>query len=177
MSLFDIRKITIKPTTMVARVRLANGAPVKTSEDVDSTNRIYQLMPQIADHACICDKGDRLRATMGDTELAHLLEHVTLELLARMGVQDISAGRTVETDEDRTWDIELTCPDDALTLGALSSAAWMMEWAFTGGEGPKPDVDNIVAGLMPLVEGLPASSAEQTPRPGAPAQEPVPAGR
>jgi hypothetical protein len=154
MSLFDIQKVTIKPKTMVARVRLANGAPVKTSEDIESTNRIYQLMPQIADHACVCDKGDQLRASMSDTELAHLLEHVALELLSRLGVEDISSGRTIDTDIDRTWDIELTCPDDALTLGALASAAWMMEWAFTGGEGPKPDVDNIVAGLKTLVENL-----------------------
>lgn len=158
MSLFDIQKITVKPTTMVARVRLANGAPLRTSEDIEATNRVYQLMPQIAEHACVCDKGDTLRASMGDTELAHLLEHVALEFLARLGVQDISAGRTIDTDEDRTWDIELTCPDDALTLGALSSAAWLMEWAYSGGADPKPDVDHTVAGLRQLVQGLPTGA-------------------
>lgn len=160
MSLFDIQKVTVKPETLVARVRLANGAPVRTSEDIEGTNRVYQLMPQIADHACICDKGDKLRDTMGDTELAHLLEHVSLEFLARLGVEDISVGRTTDTDEDRVWDIELTCPDDAMTLGALSSAAWLMEWAYTGGADPKPDVDSIVTGLKQLVESLPTSEQD-----------------
>ena len=125
MSLFDIQRVTVGPKTMVARVRLANGAPVKTSEDLEGTSRVYHLMPQIADHACVCEKGDQLRDSMGDTELAHLLEHVALEFLARLGVQDISVGRTIDTNVDRTWDIELTCPDDAMTLGALSSAAWL----------------------------------------------------
>lgn len=159
MSLFDIQKITVKPTTMVARVRLANGAPVRTSEDIEATNRVYQLMPQIANHACVCDKGDTLRASMGDTELAHLLEHVALEFLSRLGVEDISAGRTIDTSEERVWDIELTCPDDALTLGALSSAAWLMEWAYSGGADPKPDVDHTVAGLRALVQSLPKEAS------------------
>ncbi|MBS5451851.1 MAG: hypothetical protein KHY83_04965 [Coriobacteriia bacterium] len=159
MSLFDFQKVTVKPETMVARVRLANDAPVRTSEDLDATNRVYQLMPQIADHTCICDKGDSFRSALGDTELAHLLEHVAIELLVRAGVQDVSVGRTTETDEDRVWDIELTCPDDALTLGVLSSAAWVMEWAFTGGAEPSPDIDHTVAGLRALVDGLSQEAA------------------
>lgn len=160
MSLFDFQKVTVGPSTMTARVRLANDAPVRTSEDIEATNRVYQLMPQIADHACVCDKGDTLRASLGDTELAHLLEHVALELLARAGVEDVSVGRTTETDEDRTWDVELTCPDDALTLGALSSASWILEWAFTGGEGPAPDVDQTVEALTALVAGLDAKDGK-----------------
>lgn len=154
MSLFDFQKVTVKPDTMVVRVRLANGVPMKTSEDLEATNRVYQLMPQIADHACVCDKGDNFRASLGDTELAHLLEHVAIEFLARAGVEDVSVGRTTDTDDERTWDVELTCPDDALTLGALSSAAWVLEWAFTGGAEPQPDVDHTVAGLKALVKGL-----------------------
>ena len=159
MSLFDFQKVTVGPETMTARVRLANGAPARTSEDIEATNRVYQLMPQIADHACVCDKGDTLRASLGDTELAHLLEHVALELLARAGVEDVSVGRTTETDDERVWDVELTCPDDALTLGALSSAAWVCEWAFTGGADPAPDVDQTVEALGALVASLDGKSA------------------
>lgn len=166
MSLFDIQRVTVGPKTMVARVRLANGAPVKTSEDLEGTSRVYHLMPQIADHACVCDKGDQLRDSMGDTELAHLLEHVALEFLARLGVQDISVGRTIDTNVDRTWDIELTCPDDAMTLGALSSAAWLLEWAYSGGADPAPDVENIVEGLRALVKSLPADGSSPAPAAG-----------
>jgi len=78
-----------------------------------------------------------------------------VELMARLGVEDVSAGNTVETDEERTWDITLSCPNDVLVIAALSSAAWIMEWAYAGGSGPAPDVDHTVAGLRSLVKGLP----------------------
>lgn len=159
MSLFDFQKVTVRPETMEVRVRLADGAPTRTSEDIEGTNRVYQLMPQIADHVCVCDKGDSFRSTLGDTELAHLLEHVAIEFMTRVGYEDITVGRTTDTDEDRVWDVELSCPDDALTLGALSSAAWLMEWAFSGGADPSPDVDHTVAGLKALAEGLSGEGA------------------
>lgn len=156
MSLFDIQKVTVGPKTLTAHVRLANDAPVKTSDDLEGTTRVYQLMPQIVDHACISAQGDTFRDALGDTELAHLLEHVTVELMARLGVEDVSAGNTAPAEGDeRAWDITLSCPNDVLTLGALSSAAWLMEWAYAGGEDPAPDVDHTVAGLAELVKNLP----------------------
>lgn len=155
MSLFDIQQVTVGPKNVTARVRLANGAPVTTAEDIDATSRVYHLMPQIADHACVSEQGDTFREALGDTELAHLLEHVTVELMARLGVEDVSAGNTAPAGEERVWDITLTCPNDVLTLGALSSASWIMEWAFTGGMGPAPDVEHTVAGLRELVASLP----------------------
>lgn len=159
MSLFDIQNVTVGPRNLTVRVRLANGAPVRTSDDIEGTNRVYQLMPQIADHTCVNPQGDTLREVLGDTELAHVLEHVTVELMARLGMEDVSAGNTAETDVDRTWDIALSCPNDVLTLGALSSAAWIMEWAYAGGAGPAPDVDHTVSGLRALAESLPQPNA------------------
>lgn len=154
MSLFDIKKVVVGPQTLTATVRLANGAPVMTSDDIEATNRVYQLMPQIADHTCISEAGDVFRDCLGATELAHLLEHVTVELMARAGASDLVAGNTAAGEDDRTWQVTLSCPDDALTLGALSSAVWILEWAFTGGTGPKPDIDRTSDGLMALVESL-----------------------
>lgn len=158
MSLFDIQNVTVGPQNLTARVRLANGAPAMTAEDIEGTNRVYQLMPQIADHACVSEQGDTFRDALGNTELSHLLEHVTVELMARLGVEDVSAGNTAPTDDDRVWNITLSCPNDVLTLGALSSASWIMEWAFSGGTGPAPDVEHTVAGLRELVASLPNPS-------------------
>lgn len=155
MSLFDIQKVTVGPKNLTARVRLANGAPVMTSGDIDATNRIFELAPQIAGHACVSAQGDTFRDCLGDTELAHLLEHLTVELMARLGVEDVSAGNTVAADDERTWDITLSCPNDVLVIGALSSAAWIMEWAYSGGDAPAPDIDHTVTGLNSLVKALP----------------------
>lgn len=156
MSLFDIQSVTVGPENLTAHVRLANGAPERTSEDIEGTNRVYQLMPQIVEHACVSPAGDTFRDALGDTELAHLLEHVTVELMARVGARELNAGNTAPGAEERTWDITLTCPDDVLTLAALSSAAWIMEWAYAGGAAPAPDVEHTVAGLEALVKGLPS---------------------
>lgn len=91
---------------------------------------------------------------MGSTEVAHLLEHVTIELMAQTGLGgDVSCGRTWEvTGEPRTYDVQLACPDDVLVASALSSAAWILQWAYSGGADPKPDVAAIVSGIRELVE-------------------------
>ena len=91
-------------------------------------------------------------------QLAHLLEHVTVELLARTNlVDEVVAGRTWrELAYDRTYSIQLACVDDVLVAAALSSAVWLMDWAFSGGVGPVPDVEATVAGLVGLVSSLPA---------------------
>ena len=96
---------------------------------------------------------------------------MTVELLARTNIAgDISTGRTVQTGE-RSFEVELSCPDDVLVAGALSSAVWIMQWAYSGGGDPKPDVDAIASGLVDLV----ASVSEQEPAADEPSAEEEPA--
>ena len=72
------------------------------------------------------------------------------------------AGRTWrELAYDRTYSIRFDCIDDVLVAGALSSAVWIITWAFTGGAGAVPDVDAIVNGLVDLVRGLPTDEEPQ----------------
>ena len=83
----------------------------------------------------------------------HFTARVRIELMARTGLAgDISCGRTWDVvGEPRTFDIQLACPDDVLVASALSSAAWILQWAYSGGADPKPDVDAIVSGIRELV--------------------------
>ena len=68
---------------------------------------------------------------------------------------DISSGRTRSVAEDpRLFEIELSCPDDALTIGALSSASFMMEWAFLHPDVTAPDFAGTVEALRQLVLSL-----------------------
>lgn len=161
---------------LTATVRVAEGAPLMTSEDVEATAHVYWLMPQVASHACLGDAAPTFQDVMGDTELAHLLEHVTVELLARTNMAgDIACGRTRATDDGRTWEVSFPCPDDVLVTGALSSAAWILQWAFAGANpATEPDVDAIVEGLAQLVQAAyatagdgagPAEDAEGDPEP------------
>ncbi len=154
--LIDIRRVEIGPENMTAYVRIADDGPLMTSDDLEGTARVYRILPHIVDHACLGDAGETFRDAMGDTELAHLLEHVTVELLAQTDIAgDMPAGRTwVDEVDDRTYAIELACPDDVLVAAALSTGAWILNWAYTGGGEPEPDVAAIVGGLVSLVESV-----------------------
>ena len=173
--LFDIRKVTVGPRNLEAVVELAPTAPLMTSEDLAGTELVYNLMPELADHVCLGDSAPRFGDVIGDTELAHLLEHVTVELLARTDVAgDVSSGQTVELAE-RTYQITLACPDDVLVAGALSSAVWILQWAYSGGGEPEPDVEAIASGLVGLVQSLDApSDGEKDQEPAQPDVDPQP---
>ena len=158
--LFEIKKVVVGPKNLDATVELAPSAPMMTCEDLEGTTRVWEVMPQLRDHVCLGDESGTFGDVMGDTELAHLLEHVTVELLARTDIAgDISCGQTTEVGE-RTYKLTFKCPDDVLVVGALSSAAWLMQWAFSGGGDPKPDADAIASGLVDLVKSLPEVEEE-----------------
>ena len=154
--IIEIKRVRVGLEDLTARVRIVEGAPLMTSEDLVATTRIYYLMPHIVEHVCMGDGDETFKGAMGDTELAHLLEHMTVELLSQSSVSAaITSGRTypVEGDE-RSFDIELSCPDDVLVMGALSSAVWIANWAFGGGGEPQPDVGAIVGGLTNMVDSI-----------------------
>ena len=161
--IIDIKKVTVGPTKLVARVQVSQDAPLMTSADIVATALIYNTMPEIADHICIGDAGEHFRDAMGNTELPHLLEHMTVELIVRTNLGNkISTGRTVCVDaEERIFDITFDCPDDVLVIGALSSANWILDWAVNGGGEPSPDMSAIVGGLGRLAEEVSSSSVEE----------------
>lgn len=175
--LIDITKVAVSPKNFMARVRIAPGGPLTTDQDLIGTTHIYNLMPEICEHTCLGDAGSTFKDAMGATEIAHLLEHVSIELMARTGIAaDITCGRTWEVEgEPRTYDIQLDCPDDVLVASALSSGAWILQWAYSGGSDPKPDVDAIVAGIRQLAETAPLAEPEESaaPEAGARTAEPV----
>lgn len=164
--LVQLEKVTVGLKSLVARVRIADGGPTMTSEDLVATTRVYNLMPHIIDHTCLGDAGDTFKDAMGNTEVAHLLEHVTVEIISQCkGADAITSGRTTEVPgEPRTYEVELSCPDDVLVVGALQSAVWMVNWAFAGGGEPEPDVQATVEGLNALVDGLGTAPAERYAR-------------
>ncbi len=172
--LFDFKKVTIGPRALTAVVELAPSAPLMTSENPEATELVLDLMPALADHVCLGDAAPTFGEVAADTELAHLLEHVTVELLAQTDIAgDVSSGRTTQTAE-RTYEVTLSCVDDVLVAGALSSAAWVLQWAYSGGGDPRPDVDAIVGGLVALVESVSDQDDEKNDEPAVEEPEPAP---
>lgn len=154
--LFNILKVTIGAKKLTARVLVNPGMPLMTSEDIEATARVFYLAPAIAEHLCLGDAGSKFQDCMGHTELAHLLEHLTVEIMNETGLAGtISTGRTRNVmGDDRLFDVEVSCPDDALAIGALSSATFMMNWAFLHHDQTPPDFPGTVAGMTRLVSSL-----------------------
>ena len=163
--LFNILKVTVSEDKICAHVLVNPGMPLMTSEDIEATARVYYLVPAIAKHLCLGDSGREFQDCMGQTELCHLPEHVTVELMNETGLAgSISCGRTrVSEHDERVFEVELSCPDDALAIGALSSATFMMDWAYLHADQPAPDVDGTVAGLRNLVLGMRAEAEGKDP--------------
>lgn len=163
--LFNILKVTVSKDKICAHVLVNPGMPLMTSEDIEATARVYYLVPAIAKHLCLGDSGREFQDCMGQTELCHLLEHVTVELMNETGLAgSISCGRTrVSEHDERVFEVELSCPDDALVIGALSSATFMMDWAYLHADQPAPDVEGTVAGLRNLVLGMRAEAEGKDP--------------
>lgn len=154
--LFNVLKVTVGPKKLTARVLVNPGMPLFTSQNVEATARVYYLAPAIADHMCLGDAGSRFQDCMGNTELAHLLEHLTVEIMNETGLAGaISSGRTRNVmGDERLFDVEISCPDDALAIGALSSATFMMNWAFLHANQTPPDFPGTVAALTALIKNL-----------------------
>lgn len=163
--LFTILKVTVGPKKLTARVLVNPGMPLFTSQDVEATARVYYLAPAIADHLCLGDAGSKFQDCMGNTELAHLLEHLTVEIMNETGLAGgISTGRTRNVmGDERLFDVELSCPDDVLTIGALSSASFMMNWAFLHHDQTPPDFAGTVGALTSLVCNLRGEEVPETP--------------
>nr|WP_315522551.1 hypothetical protein [Olegusella massiliensis] len=160
---FEITRVEVGPRKLTARVHLADDAPLMTSDDLEGTARVYYLLPHIVDHVCLGDSSKTFKDVMGNTELAHLLEHTAVELLAQTDIAgDTLSGRTFTVPDDlRAWDIELVCTDDVLVAGALVSASWLLQWAYTDGSDPKPDVKATVQGLIAMVESLDTTDEDE----------------
>ena len=167
--LISIKKVVVGPKNLTATVEFSAKAPRLTSENAEATKRVLELLPGLSEHLCLGDADARFGLVANDTEVAHLLEHVTVELLALTNLAgDVSSGKTSLVDSRRgLYEIILVCPDDVLVAASLSSAVWLLNWAYGNQDEADPDINAIVSGLVALIQSLdgektdePADSAE-----------------
>lgn len=167
--LISIKKVVVGPKNLTATVEFSAKAPRLTSENAEATDRVLELLPGLSEHLCLGDADARFGLVANDTEVAHLLEHVTVELLALTNLAgDVSSGKTSLVDSRRgLYEIILACPDDVLVAASLSSAVWLLNWAYGNQDEADPDINAIVSGLVALIQSLdgektdePADSAE-----------------
>ena len=161
--LISIKKVVVGPKNLTATVEFSAKAPRLTSENAEATERVLELLPGLSEHLCLGDADARFGLVANDTEVAHLLEHVTVELLALTNLAgDVSSGKTSLVDSRRgLYEIILACPDDVLVAASLSSAVWLLNWAYGNQEDADPDINAIISGLVALIQSLDGEKTDE----------------
>lgn len=156
MAMFEVRELRVGPQNLHYLVHITEGFPLTTQEDQEAVNRVLALMPALETHVCVSPAGDSFKDALPCTDVAHLLEHVVVELLAQSGRVELVSGktRTCSQPDNRSFESCISCEDDTLTIAALSSAIWVLEWAFAGGREPSPNIPAIAEGLGALIDTI-----------------------
>ena len=146
-----IRSLTVGPDAVEALVVFDPATPMRTSDLAGAAGRALAALPGLRGHRCDNGRGATFADELADTELAHLLEHAALEVMALAGSPDTLKGRTTwdsPSDGAGVFRVRLDYDDDLVALGALRVAGELVGWLL--GESPEPDVAAEIARLRSL---------------------------
>lgn len=151
MSTLVLERIEVGETRVEAQVRVAEGAPLRTSGSPGLAAAVLALLPGLDRHRCECGTAHGIVAEFADTETPHLLEHVALELMALSGSPRQLAGRTswdLRTDGPRVFRVSLDFDDDLVAVAALEAGVRVVDGLL--GVTPAPDISKEIARLRTL---------------------------
>lgn len=165
MPLLAIEQIEVAEAVLHARVRVLDPDRMRTSVTPRLSERVLTLLPGLGRHSCENDASKRLIAELSNTEVPHLLEHVSVELMALAGSPRSLKARTLwdfARDGRGVFRLQIAFDDDLVAIAALRDAAGVVEWLMrqdddssAGGavgreSSPPPDVAAIVERLTAL---------------------------
>jgi len=147
----SIRSLSVGPDFVEALVVFEAGEPLRTSDVPDLPARMLALLPGLRGHRCDNGRDATFADELADTELAHLLEHGALEVMALAGSPDTLCGRTswdFARDGAGVFRVRVEYDHDLVALGALGVAERAVAWAVNGEDAP--DIAAEVARLRML---------------------------
>lgn len=145
----SVDRVSVGPGRLVASVRVADGHPLRTSARPGLAPAVCALLPGIARHRCECGSAHGIIPELADTEVAHLLEHVALELMALSGSPRSLRGSTewdFAADGAGVFRVALEYDDDLVALGALRASAEIVN-ALLDGDPHAIDIPAVTRGL------------------------------
>ena len=138
----QVRSIDVSPEAVEAVIVFEAAEPLRTSEAPGSAQRVLRELPGLKGHRCDNGAGIGFREEIRDTELAHLVEHAALEVMALAGSPVDLRGWTrwdFARDGHGVFRVAVTYDDDLVALGSLRAASELVGWAVRG-QGDPPAV-------------------------------------
>lgn len=129
MALFIVERVDPVPGGVEATVRLTNAAMRRTDVVPGLAEAVMKRLPDMVRHRCECGSARGVARELADTESAHLLEHVTLELLALDGFPRSMRGMTqwdFGRDGRGVYRIFFGCEDSLAARRALEEAVALL---------------------------------------------------
>lgn len=124
-----VDSITVHEDRVDVVVRVEGGEPLRTSAVGELPQKALELLPGLARHRCDNGACATFREELEDTELAHLFEHVVMEMMALAGSPRSLKGETewdFERDGRGFFRVSLEYDDDLVCLGAVKAADRVM---------------------------------------------------
>ncbi len=122
----EIESVELRAGGVEARVRLTDPALRRTSAVSGVVARALRRYPGLVRHRCESGRSHGVLAELEDTEMAHLLEHLALEILVSEGHPRSMQGRTSwdsRADGSGAYRVWLGCPDAQAADAAFRAAA------------------------------------------------------
>lgn len=133
--------ITIHRGRIEVTLAFDPSGPLRTSQVPGLVDSVRGLLPGVFRHRCTSPGSGLFASEAPDTEIAHLFEHMVLELMVMAGSPRTLEGRTdwdFPRDGSGVFHTTLACDDDSVAVGAVHGALEMLDALLDGREPPSP---------------------------------------
>jgi len=121
----ELTDVTAADGALSARVRFGAHEPLRTCEVAGLPASAIRALPGLKGHRCDNGAGLTFADELADTEIAHLVEHATLELMAMAGCPASLRGETswdFAADGRGVFRLRIAFQDEAVAREALGEA-------------------------------------------------------
>jgi len=122
----NVTDLSARDGVLSARLEFAAGEPLRTSEVPGLPEAALRALPGLKGHRCDNGAGRTFADELADTEIAHLVEHATLELMAMAGAPVSLRGETswdFAADGLGVFRVRVAYEDEDLARDAFAAAA------------------------------------------------------
>jgi hypothetical protein len=151
VSALALERVEVTEAGVIALVRVAVDAPLRTGAVPGLGAAAIALLPGLVRHRCACGDARGIAEELSDTQTPHLLEHVALELMALSGSPRELGGSTAwdsAVGGHRAYQVGVEYDDDLVAVAALESGVRIIDGLL--GRVAAPDVTREVKRLVAL---------------------------